>query len=352
MLGVGVIGASPPASWAHRSHVPALSVVPGLRLAAVSTSGPKSAARAAASYGVPALHDADELARRADVDIVVVAVNVPAHRRLIGAALAVGKPVYCEWPLGVDLAEATAIAAETRSVGVPAAIGLQARSSPTLRMVADLLAEGGIGQVESVAATAFSARGATPVTPSKRYLFDRSAGANTLTIEGGHLLDALCFLLGEPIAISGRAVTRRPVVVDDRDEPLAATSPDTVLATAEFAGGVPASVHVAQGTTALFRTEICVTGSRGALVLRTTAPGGVQMAPIEVLMARSATADLTPLTVPGHYRTVPDPAVPTAVNVAEALRRFAETASIDRSPEAGFDLAVRRQAMLEQLARI
>jgi predicted dehydrogenase len=43
--------------------------------------------------------------------VVAVTVKVPHHRELVSAALAVGKAVYCEWPLGRDLADAQAMAA-------------------------------------------------------------------------------------------------------------------------------------------------------------------------------------------------------------------------------------------------
>ena len=35
-----------------------------------------------------------------DIDLVTVATRVPDHRELVLAALAAGKHVYCEWPLG------------------------------------------------------------------------------------------------------------------------------------------------------------------------------------------------------------------------------------------------------------
>ncbi len=61
---------------------------------------------------------ADELARRDEVDLVVITVKVPHHRELVTAALQAGKMVLCEWPPGNGLAEAEELAALARSRGV------------------------------------------------------------------------------------------------------------------------------------------------------------------------------------------------------------------------------------------
>jgi predicted dehydrogenase len=50
--------------------------------------------------------DHEELVMQPDIDVVAVTVKVPHHRELVSAALAAGKAVYCEWPLGRDLHEA------------------------------------------------------------------------------------------------------------------------------------------------------------------------------------------------------------------------------------------------------
>ena len=57
---------------------------------------------------------AEELARRDEVDLVVVSVKVPHHRKVVTTALQAGKMVLCEWPLGNGLAEAKELAALAR----------------------------------------------------------------------------------------------------------------------------------------------------------------------------------------------------------------------------------------------
>ena len=46
---------------------------------------------------------AEELARRDEVDLVVVTVKVPHHRKVVTTALQAGKMVLCEWREWVGL---------------------------------------------------------------------------------------------------------------------------------------------------------------------------------------------------------------------------------------------------------
>ncbi|MET3899529.1 putative dehydrogenase [Devosia sp. UYZn731] len=123
---VGIIGADTHASWAGASHIPALQAQPGLVLAAVATRREQSAKAAAEAFGA-AQWFADPYAMIADetIDVITVAVKVPAHKDLVLAALAAGKAVYSESPLGATVAETEEMA--TAAKGLHTAIGLQGR---------------------------------------------------------------------------------------------------------------------------------------------------------------------------------------------------------------------------------
>lgn len=73
-----------------------------------------------------------------------------AALRGISQALAAGKHVYSEYPLGVDAAESQALASAEPTAGVHTAIGLQARGNPAARRALDLVAAGVIGRPLSV----------------------------------------------------------------------------------------------------------------------------------------------------------------------------------------------------------
>lgn len=66
-------------------------------------------------------------------DAVYVTSWTSAHRELVGKVAAAGKPVLCEKPLGVDLADAQAMLADVEQSGVVNQVGLILRHSPAFR---------------------------------------------------------------------------------------------------------------------------------------------------------------------------------------------------------------------------
>jgi predicted dehydrogenase len=103
---VGIVDANAKSGWARVSHIPVINGLPNLKLAAVATRNEQSAREAAEAFGADRWFS-DPLAMIRDdlVDLVTIAVNVPAHRELVLAALHAGKAVYCEAPLGRTLTE-------------------------------------------------------------------------------------------------------------------------------------------------------------------------------------------------------------------------------------------------------
>src|SRR5256886_3793495 len=149
-LGVGIIGVSPVRGWAATAHIPALRALPNYEVRALSAHSAESARAIGEVFGVTAVFsDHEQLVIQPDVDVVVVTVKVPHHRELVFAALAAGKAVYCEWPLGRDLDDARAMAALAAERGVPTIVGLQARQAPAIQFVQQLLGEGYVGEVLS-----------------------------------------------------------------------------------------------------------------------------------------------------------------------------------------------------------
>ena len=76
---VGIIGLSADGGWGALAHYPSLSKLPELfEITGLTASTPAKAQAAAQKYGVPfATDNAAELAARSDVDLLVVAVNLP-----------------------------------------------------------------------------------------------------------------------------------------------------------------------------------------------------------------------------------------------------------------------------------
>src|SRR3989442_15338562 len=211
-LGVGIIGVSPSRGWAATAHIPALRALPSYEIRALSGHSMESARAAGKVFGVGAVFsDHQQLVSQPDIDVVAVTVKVPHHRELVSAALAAGKAVYCEWPLGRDLDEARAMAALAAEQGVRTAVGLQARQSPAIEFVQELLSDGYVGEVLSTTMIGLSVPGAVVVQPNA-YMFDKTNGANVLTIAVGHSLDTLNHVLGDFVDLSTISNLHRPLI--------------------------------------------------------------------------------------------------------------------------------------------
>src|ERR687897_3886461 len=125
---VGIVGATVTqggSGWGANSHVPALRALPDFELKAVCTAHEDTAKASAAAFGAElAFHDIEQMVAHPEIDLVVVSVKVPIHYELVMAALRAGKDVFCEWPLGANLAEAEEMAGLARERSLRTMVGL------------------------------------------------------------------------------------------------------------------------------------------------------------------------------------------------------------------------------------
>jgi predicted dehydrogenase len=228
---IGIVGADTKASWAKVSHVPAIKGLPGVRLAAVATRNELSAREAAEAFGADRWYsDPFAMIRDERIDIITIAVNVPAHRILVRAALDAGKTVYCEAPLGRSIAETEEMARAVRSCHT--AIGLQGRHNPAVRRAAELVSAGRIGRPLSARIVSPTV-GFGPEIPVSHDIFNKlSSGANLLTITGGHTLDLVEAVLGPITEVDARTEIQWPIVK------LKETGANSVRETADYVGVV------------------------------------------------------------------------------------------------------------------
>src|SRR5216110_2016297 len=244
-LGVGIIGVNPAWGWAATAHIPALRALPNYEIRAISAHSPEAARAAGEAFGVNAVFsDHVELVVQPDVDVVAVTVKVPHHRELVSAALAAGKAVYCEWPLGRDLDDARAMAALAAQKGVRTVVGLQARQAPAIEFVQQLLRDGYVGEVLSTTMVGLSVAGDVVGRPNA-YMLDKTNGANVLTIAVGHSLDTLNHVLGEFAGLSAVSDLRRPLIsIEETGEQVVKTAADQIAVIGTLTSGATASVHV------------------------------------------------------------------------------------------------------------
>src|SRR5438874_4130217 len=244
-LGVGIVGVSPVRGWAATAHIPALRALPNYQIRAVSAHNAESAQAAGEVFGVSAVFsDHEQLLAQPDIDVVAVTVKAPHHRALVSAALAAGKAVYCEWPLGRDLDDARAMAALAAKQGVHTVVGLQARQAPAIEFVQQLLRDGYVGEVLSTTMVGLSIPGDV-VAQAIGYMLDKTNGANLLTVPVGHSLDILNYVLGEFADLSAVSDLRRPLItIEETGERIVKTAPDQIAVIGTLTSGATASIHV------------------------------------------------------------------------------------------------------------
>jgi predicted dehydrogenase len=349
-IGVGIIGLSARGGWAARAHVPALQALPEYEIVALTASSPESAQAAAEKFEVPDFGtDPTELAVSPAVDLVVVNVKVPEHKRLVEAALGAGKMVYCEWPLGNGLEEAEGLEALAKEKGVSAFVGLQSHGVPAVRYIKDLIASGYVGEVLSTTVVASGGLYGPTVDERSLYLLDPANGATLLSIPFGHSIDAMCWVLGEFRELTATTANRRPEVKsEETGEPVAKPADDNIAVQGVLESGAVASIHYrggfSKGTN--FRWEI--NGTEGDLVIEADI-GHLQFGQVTLKGATGEDEALAELPVPDKYKATAGEADHISYPVAQMyegiLRDLAEGTHIVPT----FADAVKRHRMVEAI---
>ncbi|KAF2774036.1 NAD(P)-binding protein [Teratosphaeria nubilosa] len=251
---IAFIGLSVNRGWATIAHLPYLQQTKKYKITAVLNSSTESSEAAIKKYE---LHDAkaygsaEELAADADAfDLAICAVRVDMHYAAIKPIVAKGKQAYVEWPLGKNLQEAQELNDIAKQAGGPkTVVGLQARRSPVVNKVRELITDGAVGKVLSSTVQS-SAGNFGQVEPERvgRLMGTASIGATMLNIHFGHLIDFVLYGLGEEMKdLTGLISTQRPTVQlkhdDGKLEDFSKTSPDQIMLQGHLQGGGMISVH-------------------------------------------------------------------------------------------------------------
>jgi predicted dehydrogenase len=349
---VGIVGASASRGFASIAHIPALRALPQFEIIAVCTARQETAEAAARHYGVPlAFSDPEQLARHPDIDLVTVSVKVPDHYPPVMEAIAAGKHVYCEWPLGRNTEEAGQMLKAAQQRGIRHVVGLQGQMSPAINYVKDLVADGYVGRV--LTATMIGCAPNWRASIDRAYQTDRANGANLLTITGGHQIDALCYCLGEFRDLAAFAVSQRDSIpVDSTGEVVPKDVPDQLVVSGIVGDGAVVSFQIRggmnRGTAFLFEIH----GDKGDLAVTATTRDSMQRQKLTVRGAQGGAKELAELPIPAKYRWVPE-GMPTdsPYNVAHLYRRLAESIREGQPATPGFDAAVVRHRLLDAIVR-
>jgi predicted dehydrogenase len=344
-IGVGVVGLSASGGWGAGAHLPAMATAGGFELRGLVAGSEASGRAASQVHGAPSYASVEDLAAADDIDLVVVTVKTPRHRELVLPAAAAGKSIFCEWPFAVDHREAEEMA--TAAAGLSSFVGLQGRSSPTFRWLADLVAEGYVGTVLSATVLSAAAEWGSPVSERTLYLLDRDQGAAMLGIAFGHAIDPVLMVVGELLDVVATTATRRsqvPLGRTGRRVPM--TAADQIAISGSLPGGAVLSAHQRGGTASGPGFSVTIDGTEGTL--EAAAANHPHIAPVTLRGARGS-MPLADLTLPAGYDTFPRLAGSPIHTLAHAYAGIREELLGGARHVPDFAHAVRRHHLLDAI---
>lgn len=248
----------------------------------------------------------------------------PAHHRhyaLLAARL--GRKVFCEKPLAVDVAEGERLVSEIDGMRVPNAVNFVFASAPAARRMAALLAEGTIGAPVAVDTRLFFSRWPRDWQASAQWL--------RLRAEGGFVREVFSHFVYLMFDLFGVCEARSALIDWPADPKLCERS---ALAQLDC-GGLPATLTASAGGGGPDEVSFVVRGERGAVRLDNwhalSIADGDRWVPVEVphaphpdlrIAAYQAQLDSLALFARGGPHRLPDMARALAVQrVVETILR-------------------------------
>lgn len=220
LIGSGFMGRAHAMAFAAAARTFELGVTPVLEI--IADRDEATANEAARTLGFArATGDWQSAVRDPAVDLVAITTPNILHTPIALAAIAAGKPVYCEKPLAVTLADAAEMTRAAEAADLPTAVGFTYLFNPMIAVAREIVRGGEIGEV-----TAFRGIHAEDFMASAEAPFNwrcepENAGGALADI-GSHCIAMARHIVGEIAAVSGRLHiahrqrSGRAVMIDDQ----------------------------------------------------------------------------------------------------------------------------------------
>ena len=261
---IGFIGTG----WTERVQIPTFRLA-GFSAQAITSGNRENAARVAAKYAIPHVHEHwKDLLMDDTVDIVSIVTPPHLHAELAIAALRAGKHVICEKPTALNVAEAeNMFAAAQAAPNQLAIIDHELRFHPLRAHLRHLVRSGYIG---SPLYLELDWLGGHRLDPKQTWTWhsDNDKGGGYLGALGSHLFDLARWLYGRVDALTAQLLTAHFL----RHDPTAnaqrrVTSDDAAYLTLQFGSGMQGRINVTALHPAKQGMSILAVGTEGALKL-------------------------------------------------------------------------------------
>ncbi len=148
----------------------------------------------------------EQLVASPDVDLIQISTPPFFHVQHLAAAVAAGKHVYCEKPVGVDVAQAREALEIAKKIkpNQSVDVGFQVRNAPPIAAIAERIQGGALGKVASISANYNAPASLEKVRPGaspdeyrlRNWLWDRALSGDILVEQNIHIIDLCNWLLG------------------------------------------------------------------------------------------------------------------------------------------------------------
>ena len=259
LIGVGVI------SDTYLEH---LNSFPDVTVLAVGDLDLERARTQAEKYDVPTWGDAQVVLDHPEIQ-VVVNLTVPAvHAEISSAAIAAGKHVWTEKPLGLDRESTSALLKAADEAGLRVGCAPDTVLGPGVQTAKREIAKGTIGR-PLFAQTSMQWQGPEVFHPNPGFLFAKGAGP--LLDIGPYYFTTLVSLFGtvEKVAAMGlRAQTERAIQVGPKaGDTFPVEVPSTISVLTQFEGGQQGNSLVSFDSPLARQGIVEIHGTEGSLVV-------------------------------------------------------------------------------------
>ncbi|GAB2710393.1 putative dehydrogenase [Microbacterium marinum] len=263
-VGIGVVGAG----VISQTYLENLTSFPDVKVVAIGDIIPERAQAKAQEHGVPAWGTLEEVLANPEVELVVNLTIPQVHIEVSSAAIAAGKHVWTEKPLGLDREGARRLLSDAAAKGVRVGSAPDTILGPGFQTAKRAISEGVIGTPLFVQ-TAFQTQGPDLWHPEPAFLF--ANGAGPLLDMGPYYFSALVSLLGPIAGVAARGSrfrTERQIHTGPRaGETFPVEVPSSVQVVSTFEGGQHGT-HLLSFDSALERHGVVeIHGTEGSMVL-------------------------------------------------------------------------------------
>jgi predicted dehydrogenase len=347
-IGVGLVGVG---SWGKYGHIPALRLLPEYKIVAVSSRSSSKAQEIANKFGIDhAVDSVEALARLSGVDLVVVLPPAPEHALAVKAAISAGKDVYCEWPLTTSTSDSEELLSLARAADVRHVVGLQRTLGASAQYLRDLLADGYVGRLRSVRMHVSMASFGPTRSAGLEWTVDQKNFSHVLSIYGGHFMDMLFHVVGEPSSLSSIVATQFPELTLSRTgQSFPNETPDCVLVIGTLKNGALFEVQIEGGKLHQSGLQIDITGTSGDLRITNTRSFGTKQDNL-IEGSQGDSGDWHVLPTPDRHHTIPDSSLDVSVqDLAQLYAAFAADRASGTSHARSFSDAVAMHRIIDAI---